>query len=108
QRQMRAAGSRWIQAAFGAPDQVAAQVGCSVSAGGTLETGQVGSHCQPQLISNRHQTIGRDGRQFGEVHHAQTLRPLPSPAKPAKHTGRGLSGRNPTLQSTSKVVSATL
>jgi hypothetical protein len=58
---MRAAGSQWIQAAFGAPDQVAAQVGCSVFAGGTLETGQVGSHCQPQLISNRHQMIGRDG-----------------------------------------------
>ena len=79
---MRAAGSQWIQAAFGAPDQVAAQVGCSVFAGGTFKTGQVSSHSQPQLISNRHQTIGRDGRQFGEVHHAQTLRHFHPPRSP--------------------------
>ena len=51
------------------------------------------SHCQPQLISDRHQTIGRDGRQLGEVHPAQTLRPLLSPAKPAKHSRRGRSVR---------------
>ena len=50
------------------------------------------SHCQPQLISDRHQTIGRDGRQLGEVHPAQTLRPLLSPAKPAKHSRRGNCG----------------
>ena len=31
----------------------------------------------------RHQVIGRDGRQFGEVHHDQTLRLLPFEAKPA-------------------------
>jgi hypothetical protein len=57
-----------------APGQVAAQVGLGVVAGGTLEPGQVGSHRQPQLISERHQMIGRDRRKVGEVHHAQTLR----------------------------------
>ena len=87
-----------VQAAFGAPGQVAAQVGFGVIAGGTLESGQVGSHRQPQLISERHQTIGRDGQQFGEVHHAQTLSPLPSPAKPMKPVKRGMTGRVGTLR----------
>jgi hypothetical protein len=83
QLQVRAPRGQRVQAAFGAPGQVAAQVGLGVLAGGTLETGQIGRHCQPQLISDLHQRIGRDGRQFGEVHHAQTRRPPPSPAKPA-------------------------
>lgn len=43
--------------------------------GRTFETGQIGRHRQPQLIGERHRMIGRDGRQFGGVHHAQTLRP---------------------------------
>jgi hypothetical protein len=34
-----------------------------------------------ELISGRHETIRGEGRQFGEVHHAQTLRPLPAAAK---------------------------
>jgi len=45
-----------------------------VVAGGAREPGQAGSHRQPQLIGERHQMIGRDRRQVGEVRHAQTLR----------------------------------
>ena len=74
QLQVRAARGQRVQATFCAPGQVAAQVGLRVVAGGTLETGQVGSHRQPQLIRERHRVIGQDGRQFGEVPHAQTLR----------------------------------
>jgi hypothetical protein len=55
-----------------------------VLTGGPLEPGQVGGHCQPQRIGDRDQVIGQDGRQFGEVPHAQTLRQHPSAANP-KH-----------------------
>ena len=41
--------------------RLAAQVRFGVLAGGTLETGQVGSHGQPQLISGRSRTAGGDG-----------------------------------------------
>jgi ABC-2 type transport system ATP-binding protein len=41
-----------------------------------------GRHGQPQLASERHQRIGWDGRQFWEVHHAQTLRRLRGSAEP--------------------------
>jgi transposase len=47
------------------------------------------SHRQPQLISEWHQRVGRDRRQLGEVHHAQTLRLPPFAAKPTKRTRRG-------------------
>jgi len=79
-RNERAACAQRVQAAFGAPGQVAAQIGLGVVAGGTLEPGQVGSHCQPQLISERDQVIRWARRQAGEVRHAQTLRLLPAPA----------------------------
>jgi hypothetical protein len=75
QLQVRPPGGEWVQTALSAPGKVAAQIGLSVIPGGALETGQVGSHCQPQLISERRQVIDRDRQQFGEVHHAQTLRP---------------------------------
>jgi hypothetical protein len=55
-----------------------------VVAGGTLETGQVSSHRQPQLVSERHHVIGRVGRQAGEGHHDQTLR-LQAPAAKARN-----------------------
>ena len=90
---MRPPRGQWIQAALGAPSKVGAQVGSGVLAGEALETGQVGSHGQPQLISEWRQVIDRSKRQFGEVHHAQTLSPLPSPAKPMKHVKRGMTGR---------------
>ena len=35
--------------------------------------------CQPQLISERHKTIGGVWDHFSEVHHDLTLRPPPSP-----------------------------
>jgi hypothetical protein len=91
QLQLRAARSQRVQAVFGAPGKEAAQVRLAVLTRGALEPGLVGSHRQPQLISERHQTIGRDGRQLGESHHAQTLRSLPAAAKPAKRTRRGRS-----------------
>ena len=58
QLQVRAPGGQRVQAVLGAPGQEAAQIGFGVIAGGALETGQVGSHCQPQLISERHRMIG--------------------------------------------------
>ena len=54
--------------------------------------GQVGSHRQPQLIREQYQVIGRDGRQFTEGHHAQTLRPDPYAAKLPRN-GQGGGGR---------------
>jgi hypothetical protein len=42
---------QWVQAALGAPGQVAAQVGLCVLAGRALEAGQVRSHCQSKLVS---------------------------------------------------------
>ena len=87
QLQMRAPRGQRVQSALCAPGEVAAQVGRGVLAGGALEPGQVGSHCQPQLISERRRTIKREGRQVREVHHAQTLRLLSAAAKPRNVTG---------------------
>jgi hypothetical protein len=84
---VRPPGGQRVQAALGAPGQVTAQIGFGVLAGGSLESGQVGGHCPPQLISERHQMIRWDGRQLGEVHHAQMLRPLRAAAKPANVPG---------------------
>ena len=58
QLQVRAARSQRVQAPFCAPGQVAAQVRLDVVAGGAVETGQVSSHRQPQLVSERHHVIG--------------------------------------------------
>ena len=87
--QVRAAGSQRVQAAFSAPGQEAAQVGLGVVTGGALETGQVGGHCQPQLISAGDQVIGWARRQVGEVRHAQTLRLLASAGVPGERAKRG-------------------
>jgi hypothetical protein len=83
--QLRAPCGQRVQAVPGAPGEVAAQVRCGVLSGGALEAGQVGSHCQPQLISERHEMIGGDWGQFGVVHHDLTLRLLPMTAKMARH-----------------------
>jgi hypothetical protein len=48
-----------VQAALGAPGQMAAEVRFGVLARGALEAGQVGSHCQTQLVSERRQGIRR-------------------------------------------------
>ena len=50
----------------------------------------VSSRCQPQLISERDGTVGRDGRQLGEVHYAQTLRLHPAAAKRTERATRGM------------------
>ncbi len=52
-------------------------------AGGALETGQVGSYCQPQLISDRDNRIAGGRGQFGEVRHDLTLGLPAGAAKPA-------------------------
>ena len=52
----------WVQAALGAPGQVAAQIGFGVVTRRALEPGQVGGHRQPQLVSERRQVIGGAGR----------------------------------------------
>ena len=62
-----------VQAALGAPGQVAAQIGFGVLARGALKAGQVGSHCQPQPVSERLRRIGGREGQFGEGRHALTL-----------------------------------
>jgi hypothetical protein len=83
--QVRAPRSQRVQAALSAPGQEGAQVGFGVLAGGALETGQVGSHCQPQLISERlGTTAGGDRGKLGEVHHAPTMLPSHTATKVTK------------------------
>ena len=62
-----------VQAALGAPGQVAAQVRFGVLTGGALEAGQVGGHCQPQPVGERLRRIGGRGDQRGEGLHSLTL-----------------------------------
>jgi len=62
-----------VQAVLGAPGKVTAQVGFGVLAGGALEAGQVGGHCQPQPVGERFRRIGGRGDQLGEGGHALTL-----------------------------------
>jgi hypothetical protein len=57
---MRAPRGQRVQATVGTPEKEAAQVRFGVIAGGALEPGQIGSYCQPQLISERHKTIEGD------------------------------------------------
>ena len=60
--EVRALGGERVQAALGAPGQVAAQVRFGVLAGGALEAGQVGGRCRPQLAGERLRRIrGRWG-----------------------------------------------
>jgi len=75
QLQVRPPGGQRVQAALGAPGQVTAQVRFGVLPGGAREPGQVGGHCQAQLVRERRQGIGWDRGQVCEGHHAQTLRP---------------------------------
>jgi hypothetical protein len=58
QLQVRPLRGQRVQAALGAPGQVAAQVRLGVLAGGALEAGQVGAHCESQLVSEQ---LGRMG-----------------------------------------------
>ena len=51
--EVRPLGGQRVQAAFGAPGQVAAQVGFGVRAAGALEAGQVGSYRQSQPVGER-------------------------------------------------------
>ena len=60
------------------------KVGFGVLAGRALETRQVGSHGQPQMISDGHRATGDDWRQFREVRHDLTLHLLSAAAKLAK------------------------
>jgi hypothetical protein len=82
QLQVRPPRGEWVQAALGAPGQVAAQIGFGVVTRRALEPGQVGGHRQPQLVSERRQMIGGAGRQVSGVHHAQTLGLIQAAAKP--------------------------
>jgi hypothetical protein len=50
---MRPPRGQRVQAALGAPGQVAAQVRFGVLTGGALEAGQVGSRCQSQPVGER-------------------------------------------------------
>ena len=70
---MRPLGGQQVPAALGAPGQVAAQVGFGVLAGGALEAGQVGGHCQPQPVSEWLRRIGGREGQLCECRHVVTL-----------------------------------
>jgi hypothetical protein len=82
QLQMRAPGQEGIQAAFGTPGEIAAQVGVGVFSGGALETGEISGHGEPQPISMRNEAAGLGGDKLVVMHHASTLRPLATPASP--------------------------
>jgi hypothetical protein len=58
QLQVLPPGSQRVEAALGAPGQIAAQIRFGVLSGGALEAGQVGSHCQSQLVSEQGGRIG--------------------------------------------------
>jgi hypothetical protein len=73
---IRPPGGQWVQAALGAPGEIAAQVRFGVLSGGALEPGQITGHGQPQLVRQPHNMIGRDSGQFREVRHEPTLRLL--------------------------------
>jgi hypothetical protein len=51
--EVRPLGGQRVQAALGAPGQVAAQVRSGVLAGGALEAGQVGGRREPQPAGER-------------------------------------------------------
>jgi hypothetical protein len=51
--------SRRPRTLLGAPGQIAAEVRFGALTGGALEVGQIGSHCQTQLVSERRQRIRR-------------------------------------------------
>jgi hypothetical protein len=85
QLQVRPLGGERVQAAPGAPGQVAAQVGFGVRAGGALEAGQLGSYCRAQPLGERLRRIAGRWRQLGEGHHAPTLRQLPVAVKATKY-----------------------
>jgi hypothetical protein len=83
---VRALGGQRVQAALGAPCEVAAEIRFGVLAGGALEAGQVGSYRQLQPIGERLRRIrGRRG-QFGEGHHAPTLNRLLFTVKLGRNT----------------------
>jgi hypothetical protein len=91
QLQVRPLGGQRVQAALGAPSKVAAQVGFGVLAGGALEAGQVGSHCQSQPVGERLRRIAGRWGQLGEGHYALTLRRVAVTVKPTKHAPGGMS-----------------
>jgi len=53
QLRVRPLGSQRVQAAFGGPGQVAAQIGFAVLPGGAFDAGEVGGYCQPQPVIER-------------------------------------------------------
>jgi hypothetical protein len=76
-----------------------------VLAGGAFEPGQVTSHGQPQLIRERHKTIGRDGGQFREIRHEPTLRlPRIITKLTEAHTTGGMSGRRIAAEGNSTLI----
>jgi hypothetical protein len=97
QLQVRAARGQRVQPVPCAPGEEAAQIGCGVLTGGALEPGQLGGHGQPELVSERPETIGRDESQVRRVHHDLTLRPHRVGAKvPSQHQARQMrSTRSP-------------
>src|SRR5690348_16753493 len=88
--QVRPLDGQRVQAALGAPGQVAAQVRFGVRAGGALETGQVGSYCQSQPVTERLRRIAGRWGQLGEGHHAPRLQRRLIFVKLTQYTNRDL------------------
>jgi hypothetical protein len=55
---VREPGQEGVQAALGAPGEIAAQIGVGVVSGGALEPGKIGSHREPQPIGMRDESAG--------------------------------------------------
>ena len=87
---MRATCGQRVQAMFGAPNQVAAQIGFGVVTGGAFESGEVGSYRQPQLIGYRHQVIGRDEGKVDESLHGRRCACFAPPRSPQPRRGKGV------------------
>jgi hypothetical protein len=57
---VRTPGRQRVQAALGAPVEVAAQIRVGVIPGGTLEPGDMGGYHQPQTVRMRNEIVGSD------------------------------------------------
>jgi hypothetical protein len=69
--QMHSRRGQGIKSPLGAPGQETAQIRVRVVSGGTRESGQVGSHRQPQRIGSSHEVSGSDSADVGKSLHDQ-------------------------------------
>ena len=88
-----------IESPLGAPHQETAQIRVRMITGGTRESGQVGSHRQPQRIGSSHEVSRSDRADVGKsLHDQDTARRCPQRI-PQAHSERGMTGRRPSCDS---------